>query len=507
MGEQRGELGGSEFLKTVHGQVRGVPPRVDLERELAVQRIFPALVAERLIESAHDVSDGGLTVTLAECCFDTNGVGVSVDIPAAIGEPWAGAASDAMADEQTLFGESAPIIVVSTAAGAGRRRRRPRRRGRHSRPRHRPHRRLADPHHHRRPRGARADRRRGRDGLGHRDRGADDVAPGRSGLSHELGVGSRQQHNDTWTNSATSVASSASSGTPKRPISPTSASTRCNIADRRARASRASDGQPGAAVAGHGRGQRLLRPGQARRARSATSPSATSATRPPARAGSRTRSRCSSSARTASSASATTATWSTPASCATSWCARARSSSRRPTPRSSSTSTRARRRRRSRARSIEALADVRGAYSLAMITKDQLDRRPRSARLPAARARPSRRRRHRLLGDLRPRPDRRDLRPRRRAGRGRDDLEAGRQVDQAVPAAAAGALRVRARLLRPPRQLRLRPQRQRRAHRVRPPAGARGAGRRRRRRADPGLGRLRRGRLLRGSRTRRCGSA
>jgi phosphoribosylformylglycinamidine synthase len=115
MGEQRGELGGSEFLKTVHGQVRGVPPHADLEREHAVQQIFPALVAERLIESAHDVSDGGFAVALSECCFDTNGVGVTVDVPAAIGEPWAGAPADAVTDEQTLFGESAPLIVVSTA--------------------------------------------------------------------------------------------------------------------------------------------------------------------------------------------------------------------------------------------------------------------------------------------------------------------------------------------------------------------------------------------------------
>jgi phosphoribosylformylglycinamidine synthase len=115
MGEQRGELGGTEFLKTVHGQVRGVPPRVDLVRELAVQQLFPALVAERLIESAHDVSDGGFAIALAECCFDTNGVGVSVDVPAAVGDPWAGAAADAMADEQTLFGESAPVIIVSTS--------------------------------------------------------------------------------------------------------------------------------------------------------------------------------------------------------------------------------------------------------------------------------------------------------------------------------------------------------------------------------------------------------
>ena len=58
-----------------------------------------------------------LAVTLAECCFDTNGVGVSADVPAAIGEAWAGASDGAVADEQTLFGESAPMIVVSTAPG------------------------------------------------------------------------------------------------------------------------------------------------------------------------------------------------------------------------------------------------------------------------------------------------------------------------------------------------------------------------------------------------------
>jgi len=53
---------------------------------------------------------------VAECCFDTDGIGVSVDVPAAIGEPWAGASAGSVADEQTLFGESAPLIVVSTAA-------------------------------------------------------------------------------------------------------------------------------------------------------------------------------------------------------------------------------------------------------------------------------------------------------------------------------------------------------------------------------------------------------
>jgi phosphoribosylformylglycinamidine synthase II len=113
MGELQGELGGSEYLKTVHGQVRGIPPRVDLARERAIQQLLPALIQERLVESAHDVSEGGVAVTLAECCFDTGGIGVTVDLPAASGPAWEGAAGGAASDEQTLFGESVPVVVVS----------------------------------------------------------------------------------------------------------------------------------------------------------------------------------------------------------------------------------------------------------------------------------------------------------------------------------------------------------------------------------------------------------
>jgi phosphoribosylformylglycinamidine synthase subunit PurL len=119
MGENHGELGGSEYLKTVHGQVRGVPPRVDLARERALQQLLPALIRERLVESAHDISEGGLAIALAESCFDTGGLGVSVDVPSASGAAWAGAAPGAAAatDEQTLFGESAGQVIVSTSAG------------------------------------------------------------------------------------------------------------------------------------------------------------------------------------------------------------------------------------------------------------------------------------------------------------------------------------------------------------------------------------------------------
>ncbi|MBI3050011.1 MAG: phosphoribosylformylglycinamidine synthase subunit PurL [Acidobacteria bacterium] len=108
LGTGRGELGGSEYLKVIHGLVRGVPPALDLEIEAALQRLLVKGVAAGLIRSAHDCAEGGLAVTLAECCFNT-GLGASVDVPPVDGE----ATFEAVA---TLFGESASRAVVSVDA-------------------------------------------------------------------------------------------------------------------------------------------------------------------------------------------------------------------------------------------------------------------------------------------------------------------------------------------------------------------------------------------------------
>ena len=79
LGESRAELGGSEYLKIVHGLVRGVPPALDLAREAALQRLLVDGISAGVIRSAHDCAEGGFAITLAECCFDT-GFGVSADI-------------------------------------------------------------------------------------------------------------------------------------------------------------------------------------------------------------------------------------------------------------------------------------------------------------------------------------------------------------------------------------------------------------------------------------------
>jgi phosphoribosylformylglycinamidine synthase len=106
LGDSLDELGGSEYLKVVHGLVKGKPPRIDLGREAALQRLLVKGVATGLIRSAHDCAEGGVAVTLAECCFDT-GMGATVDLAAV------DAVVTAFADNATLFGESASRVVVS----------------------------------------------------------------------------------------------------------------------------------------------------------------------------------------------------------------------------------------------------------------------------------------------------------------------------------------------------------------------------------------------------------
>jgi phosphoribosylformylglycinamidine synthase len=107
LGEGRDELGGSEYLKVAHGLIRGVPPSLDLAREAALQRVLVEGAAAGLIRSAHDCAEGGLAVTLAECCFDSS-FGVDVDVAGV-------AASAEWRDVATLFGESASRVVVSVS--------------------------------------------------------------------------------------------------------------------------------------------------------------------------------------------------------------------------------------------------------------------------------------------------------------------------------------------------------------------------------------------------------
>jgi phosphoribosylformylglycinamidine synthase len=100
LGEDRGELGGSEYLKVVHGLVRGDAPAFDAGREAALIKVVTEAASSGLLRSAHDCSDGGLAVTLAESCFNASGIGGTV----------------ALASDLELFSESASRILVSVDA-------------------------------------------------------------------------------------------------------------------------------------------------------------------------------------------------------------------------------------------------------------------------------------------------------------------------------------------------------------------------------------------------------
>jgi phosphoribosylformylglycinamidine synthase len=107
LGDNLGELGGSEYLATMHGAVAGHPPAIDLARERALQRLVVGAVQDGLLESAHDCADGGLAIALAECCFDTGGLGVAANVASV---PTLERGIVALG---TLFGESASRVVVS----------------------------------------------------------------------------------------------------------------------------------------------------------------------------------------------------------------------------------------------------------------------------------------------------------------------------------------------------------------------------------------------------------
>ncbi len=66
----------------MHNTVAGKPPVLDLKREAALQKLIIKLIRDGCIESAHDCSEGGLAIALAECTFDSGGLGVSADVTA-----------------------------------------------------------------------------------------------------------------------------------------------------------------------------------------------------------------------------------------------------------------------------------------------------------------------------------------------------------------------------------------------------------------------------------------
>jgi phosphoribosylformylglycinamidine synthase len=102
VGESFAELGGTEYLRTVHGLEAGAPPAMDLETEKRHQEFVIEAIEAGLVRSAHDLSEGGLAVALAECAFHSPrrlGCEVALDGP--------------LRADALLFGESQSRVLLS----------------------------------------------------------------------------------------------------------------------------------------------------------------------------------------------------------------------------------------------------------------------------------------------------------------------------------------------------------------------------------------------------------
>jgi len=122
VGEIGSELGGSQFLKICHGRKEGPPPHIDLEHEIKVQNAVRDLIREGLVKSAHDCSEGGLAVAIAECCFNPEkNFGAEIDCSrrpvgdANHAEPRSQGRASHSEAATVLFNESQSRIVISIA--------------------------------------------------------------------------------------------------------------------------------------------------------------------------------------------------------------------------------------------------------------------------------------------------------------------------------------------------------------------------------------------------------
>ena len=103
LGEDKEELGGSEYAKVIHNKVAGESPSINLDEEKKLQDTLLNLIRKGLIKSAHDISEGGIVSALAECCIinQEKQIGCEVEIPIKSRKDF------------SLFSESQSRIIVS----------------------------------------------------------------------------------------------------------------------------------------------------------------------------------------------------------------------------------------------------------------------------------------------------------------------------------------------------------------------------------------------------------
>lgn len=106
--QHRDELGGTEYLATIRNTTAGDAPHLDLDEEAAVQEAMQALIRAGLVQSAHDISDGGLAVNLAESVIFSD-LGADVQL----------STEEDLRLDAILFGEAQSRIVFTARADDG----------------------------------------------------------------------------------------------------------------------------------------------------------------------------------------------------------------------------------------------------------------------------------------------------------------------------------------------------------------------------------------------------
>jgi phosphoribosylformylglycinamidine synthase len=104
LGNTRDDLGGSEYLKVVQHREQGSPPFLNLETEKTLHDFVLQVIHEGLVQSAHDCSDGGMAVALAECCISGPGAARGAVVKLGLGS---------LRRDALLFGESQSRIILS----------------------------------------------------------------------------------------------------------------------------------------------------------------------------------------------------------------------------------------------------------------------------------------------------------------------------------------------------------------------------------------------------------
>jgi len=99
------EMGATHYLKVVHGRKEGLPPRLNFELELRVQQTLASLIQHGFVQSAHDCSEGGIGVALAECCISGE---IKMGASVRIGNP-----TDRM--DLLLFNETQSRAIISVS--------------------------------------------------------------------------------------------------------------------------------------------------------------------------------------------------------------------------------------------------------------------------------------------------------------------------------------------------------------------------------------------------------